>query len=326
MRTVLIFSQREDFHSLSVAQAIEQLGGRSVHLNREDYGQSWTISSTSSTRGFDVIVEIEHSTITIDDQTSIFNRRDFTVESQTIPAEIDAAVGEYISEQRAIHVNSILQALAPSTKMMNKPASNRAANSKLAQLWLARELGLRIPNTFIGGSPLLAKEFQDSTTSNLIIKPLEGLHIKTKGGTFAHYTTSFERRNEKDLASISQCPIILQENIAKKTELRVTGVGEELFACSIDTSAASADAKLDWRHFDWANTPHFRAELSTNIRCKLIAFMNRFDVSYGAFDLIVTPEEEIVFLEMNSMGQWLWIEDMTELPISKAIADWLLSP
>ena len=41
----------------------------------------------------------------------------------------------------------------------------------------------------------------------------------------------------------------------------------------------------------------------------------------GAFDFIVTPSGEYVFLECNPNGQWLWIEMETELKISEAIAD-----
>ena len=30
---------------------------------------------------------------------------------------------------------------------------------------------------------------------------------------------------------------------------------------------------------------------------------------FGALDLIVTPDEEYLFLEINEQGQFLWIED-----------------
>lgn len=40
--------------------------------------------------------------------------------------------------------------------------------------------------------------------------------------------------------------------------------------------------------------------------------------------MIVTPKGDYVFLEINPDGQWLWIERLTGLPISEAIADLLL--
>ena len=53
--------------------------------------------------------------------------------------------------------------------------------------------------------------------------------------------------------------------------------------------------------------------------------MSEFNLNYGALDFIVTPNDEWYFLELNSMGQFLWIEDLTGLDISKSIATWLIS-
>ena len=46
---------------------------------------------------------------------------------------------------------------------------------------------------------------------------------------------------------------------------------------------------------------------------------------YGAFDLIVTPEGEHVFLELNPNGQYLWIELITGASLSEAMADLLVA-
>jgi hypothetical protein len=44
---------------------------------------------------------------------------------------------------------------------------------------------------------------------------------------------------------------------------------------------------------------------------------------YSTIDLIVTPDGDHVFLELNPNGQYLWVEEMTGTPISEAIADLL---
>jgi hypothetical protein len=38
----------------------------------------------------------------------------------------------------------------------------------------------------------------------------------------------------------------------------------------------------------------------------------------------VRPDDELVFLELNPAGQYLWIEQLTGLPISEAICDYLV--
>jgi glutathione synthase/RimK-type ligase-like ATP-grasp enzyme len=51
--------------------------------------------------------------------------------------------------------------------------------------------------------------------------------------------------------------------------------------------------------------------------------MEELRLTFGAIDLIETPEGEYVFLEVNPNGQWLWLDDMLKLGISDAVADWL---
>jgi hypothetical protein len=45
-------------------------------------------------------------------------------------------------------------------------------------------------------------------------------------------------------------------------------------------------------------------------------------LNYGAFDFVVTPNDEWV-MECNPAGQWLWLEHETGVPIAAALADLL---
>lgn len=49
-------------------------------------------------------------------------------------------------------------------------------------------------------------------------------------------------------------------------------------------------------------------------------------LAYGAIDMIVTPQGKYIFLEVNPSGQYGWIEALTKMPISKAIAETLATP
>jgi hypothetical protein len=61
----------------------------------------------------------------------------------------------------------------------------------------------------------------------------------------------------------------------------------------------------------------------TGVRRRVSAFMRHFGLTFGAFDFIVTPEGAWRFLEVNSNGQWHWIEQETGVPIARSIADLL---
>jgi glutathione synthase/RimK-type ligase-like ATP-grasp enzyme len=122
---------------------------------------------------------------------------------------------------------------------------------------------------------------------------------------------------------IGENPIILQDYIDKNFEVRYTVVGKEHFVCKID-SQASKIANIDWRRYDLANTPHEIINPPEEIKKKVINLMAEFNLNFGALDFIVSQTDEWHFLELNSMGQFLWIEDLTGLKISESIANWLI--
>jgi hypothetical protein len=102
----------------------------------------------------------------------------------------------------------------------------------------------------------------------------------------------------------------------------VTIVGRELFSASIDSQSVPS-AIVDWRQSETEDLPHSIHQLPQDIQAKCLAYMDALGLSFGALDLVLTPNNEYVFLEVNSSGQWVWIEDKLNLPISETIADWL---
>jgi len=56
---------------------------------------------------------------------------------------------------------------------------------------------------------------------------------------------------------------------------------------------------------------------------KLLALLQRLGLVYGAIDMRRTPDGEYYFFEVNTAGEFLFVEDRTGQPIARAIADWL---
>jgi glutathione synthase/RimK-type ligase-like ATP-grasp enzyme len=48
-----------------------------------------------------------------------------------------------------------------------------------------------------------------------------------------------------------------------------------------------------------------------------------FELNYGGFDFVITPDEEWIMLECNPSAQWLWLHHTAGLPIPAALADLL---
>tara|TARA_B100001939_G_scaffold347979_1_gene371760 strand:- start:62 stop:268 length:207 start_codon:yes stop_codon:yes gene_type:complete len=61
-------------------------------------------------------------------------------------------------------------------------------------------------------------------------------------------------------------------------------------------------------------------ELPQEIKEKIRKFQKLYNLSYGAYDFIVIPDGQYVFLENNPSGQWLWLERALNIPISRAVA------
>src|SRR3989338_1809067 len=126
----------------------------------------------------------------------------------------------------------------------------------------------------------------------------------------------------KKTRRVVNCPVTVQKYIPKEFELRITVVGNQAFACAI-YSQETERTTHDWRKYDLTHTPHKVFNLPDDINQKCLTLVDKLGLKFGCIDMIVTPEGQFVFLEINPNGQWLWIERLTNLPIGDAITDLL---
>ena len=316
----IVFTRIGDVHASHIQSILALQNHELVILERENYGKSWNISSLENDE-IQIFIQVEDRIISHHDISAIWHRVNFTVEKISFP-ELSESENSYVAAQRSIHVNSALRALSDLVPCMNSPLANWNAQSKTLQAVRAKSVGLRIPRGFRGGSPPLARNFLTYDSSiRICSKPLEAVHLDYDGAKFAKMTRIVDYNETMErIDTLADCPLILQEYVQKEYELRVTIVGNEIFSCAIDASRANSESQMDWRNYDLANTPHWVQELPIEVAKKLLDLHKSFNLVYGAYDLIKTSADEYYFLEVNSMGQWLWIEDLTDLPISNAVA------
>ena len=80
---------------------------------------------------------------------------------------------------------------------------------------------------------------------------------------------------------------------------------------------------MDWRRY----APKMRyevARLPRRVKDGCVKVVRELGLDYSGVDLIETPDGEHVFLEANSLPAWLWLEDETRLPMTRAIAGRIL--
>lgn len=198
-----------------------------------------------------------------------------------------------------------------------------AADSKVRQLAVAQRVGFKVPRTLVSHEPARVLAFYDACEGRVISKVLRDGRVTRDGEKHLAYTHVVKRRDLHDLASVTCAPVVFQEQIPKRLELRVTVVGERVFSAAID-SQQSPFAREDFRRADHlvACTAH---RLDREIEEKCVRLLQALELTFGAIDLILTPTGEHVFLEINANGQWAWVESRAKLPIAGALAELMLS-
>jgi glutathione synthase/RimK-type ligase-like ATP-grasp enzyme len=122
------------------------------------------------------------------------------------------------------------------------------------------------------------------------------------------------------LDSVRLAPVIFQEYVPAVADVRVTVVGERMFAAAI--VPAPGGYQLDYR-MDMDGASFEPTELPFETRQGIQALMERLGLVFGAVDLRRTPEDRYVFLEVNPAGEWHFVEERTGQPITQAVAELL---
>ncbi|EFK96470.1 hypothetical protein LDC_1500 [sediment metagenome] len=232
----------------------------------------------------------------------------------------DPTIGRYLTQEWRLYWEWWLNQI-PSEKVLDTESSIKSASNKMLQLKVAARLGLKVPDTVITSNPDEYTSFIQRHKA-VIAKTLGGFgQIIEENKSFGTiFTTRIDVGNNPDPSSIRMVPIIIQEEIKKSYELRITVVDNTIFPCKIE-SQNSPKTQLDWRRYDFDRVPHSRVELPTNISAKLLMFMKSFGIHFAAFDFAVTPDDEYVFFEMNPNSQWVWIEHYTDLKITDELIE-----
>jgi glutathione synthase/RimK-type ligase-like ATP-grasp enzyme len=195
---------------------------------------------------------------------------------------------------------------------VNHPTKDEVAHRKTFQLRIAQEVGLTIPKTLITNDVDQARQF-------IATQGYDRTIYKAFSATQQEWReTRLLKQEELDLLdNVRYAPVIFQEYIEAQYDLRITIVGQEIFAAAIHSQSTAY--KVDMR-MDIAHAQIEAVQLPTEIEAKLHALMQRLGLVYGAIDMRLTPDGQYVFLEINPAGQWLFIEQYSKQPITTSLA------
>lgn len=211
-------------------------------------------------------------------------------------------------------------------QQMSKPSVYKTMDFKPEQIATARRLGWKTPDTLIGNNTEEAIKFVKSCKNGAIAKPVGGfMYIGEDGHAQGMYTSVLTVEDLKDPNfNLELSPMILQENVKKKLELRVTVVGSQVFCFSID-SQKHEGGKTDWRAIGSETLDEWEVyTLPKEIKSLVLKTMKHYKLNYGAFDIIINEKGEYVYLECNSGGEFGWLDQKSDFRISRSIGSWLV--
>lgn len=328
--TTLFIADPWDVHARSVAWGLEKLGEPSVFWYTHDFPQKHSASveidnlPAAQPANLDLYCARNYRPFNVRDIDAVWLRRWYhpAASSELHPADTRFAKGE-----AGEYVRSMMDVLDMDDRFWINPLqAKRRADRKAVQLMEAKAVGLSIPQTLLSNDPQRIRAFFKAHNGRVIYKSYVPAAWSSEGRVYSTFTSALNETLLEHDSSLSQAPGIYQALVDKAYELRITVMGRSIFASRID-SQKDGYYLTDWR----ANiTAHqFRSQrhqLPPHIEQQCLALVERMGLVFGCIDVIVTPEGDHIFLEINEMGQFLWLEaEDPEVPLLDCFTQFLHS-
>ena len=190
-----------------------------------------------------------------------------------------------------------------------------AAESKILQLVTANNVGFDVPSTCVSSDIQVIRRFADANRGSLVVKALDAPLIEEGDDSRFVYTSRLNLEMLKGRDAPEPVPMIFQEEIPNKKDIRIVLVDEEAFAFAI----AGDPSDIDWRREGRAAVVT-ETDSPAQIKSRCIKFLSSLGLRFGAFDFAVN-DERYAFLECNQNGEWGWLQRATGAPIATGIAN-----
>lgn len=203
-----------------------------------------------------------------------------------------------------------------SAKWVNHPVDTYRAENKMLQLLTAKHCGLYTPNTIITNSP---EKLEDSV--RYVSKALDtALFYEGRNEMFCYSeVVSGKELKEYDL---SIAPIIIQEFLDKKVDIRVTVVADRMFPVAITKGSQAIYG--DWRKTKKDELRYSSITLPREVETAIFRLMHELNLKFAGIDLALV-DKKYYFIEANPTGEWAWLTNDTDRQIEKAIVSTLIN-
>lgn len=311
---VLIISSKYDFGTDNIVFRLRQRGATYLRLNRDQFSEMEICLDPGAQK---LLGRFDDSSFEIrtDSLRAIYFRAPVFLRDNYQPDLSPDA--QFSRSQWAAFVRSL--AIFDDVGWVNNPQATYTAEIKPFQLRIAEKLGFDVPRTMVGNSLTYCKNLA-TRDGGIVVKTLDPV-ILSFGDSDAFIYTNFTSSDELETSDIARAPIILQQPLVPKTDVRVTVVRDTVFAVEIKYDDKDIDG--DWR-LQKKDLQYRLVTLPKEIEKKCVELLARLQLTFGAIDLAL-HDGKYYFLEINPTGEWAWLMDHTGAEIDQAITDVLLA-
>jgi glutathione synthase/RimK-type ligase-like ATP-grasp enzyme len=324
-RYVLLLAEANDLHALAVGHFLQELSDcvpvivdtaeltSSLNLKVRVEGATGLILGPGCSRWPRGMAP--RDALDLDEVRSVWVRR---YRRPKRPAALADEADQDIARRDSLRALDGLLHLASrrGVRLLNPFPRDSIADNKLLQLDIAHSHQLTIPRTLVSNDPEDVRRFYRENRA-------AGRGVIVKSFRSPDKAIVFTRLMEEADLGLLDClrhaPAIFQEYV-EGDNLRVTVVGREVFPAQVLPS--DPRAAVDWRMDYFSSVQPF--PLDPDSTTKLLSVLDDLGLVYGAFDLKRTAAGDIVFLEVNPGGQFLFVEIQTGMAISAAVARYLI--
>ena len=318
--TVLLLTHSADHFTVDrVAEALSRRRVRTFRLDTDRFPQQVRLSSRLDVGELYYTVEDFGQSLLLEEVQAVWMRK---IWMPKLSEHLQPQFREACTRESMAALEGFLDGLG-AVRWVDSLPKIRQAGNKLYQLRVARSVGLQIPRTLVTNDSKQVQAFFQELEGAMITKLLTSLSFSMEGSGPFIYTSRVREEDLLSAESLCHSPMVFQEHIPKKHELRVAFVNGACFVGALNSTQSQA-GQVDWRLASPQELNWEPEVLPDEITYRLKALMAELGLIYGAIDLILTPDGEYVFLEVNPSGEWGMLERDLHYPISEAIAQALL--
>lgn len=315
---VLIKSIEDDFSTTHVIKWLEYFGIPFLRINEEK------ILDIKLEKGRDIEVWLEGGKkFNLAEIKSYWYRRG-SWKFKAQPSSIKNLIQKALDQQDTINKKSLLQLLNEELKKRGDISDQESAYTanKLDQLRKAEDCGIAVPDYLVTTRKADLAAFLEKHPS-LITKALNNAIFYITQKIFFPPLTLLVTAQYLERIPEHFAESIFQALVPKKYEIRSFYLNEKFHSMAI-FSQSDDKTKVDFRNYNWEkpnrNVPF---QLPATLEAQLQALMRKLELQSGSFDLIVTPDDQFVFLEVNPVGQFGMVSNPCNYRLEKTIAEQL---